>query len=179
MFKVLQFALKHKSSIRRCAFTFCEDELPSRIDFSKRRYGGPYSKDQVEDVKVLLNIFKILFSLGPVFFLENASDIVSTSRHIKIHYFKLNLKSSILSPDLLSSVIIVLTLPIHVFLIKLLWERYAPTLVLNFFKIIGFSIFTLLIFFLVYLLYDGIHMIMILTITVSLNIVSPQTQVPY
>ena len=156
LFKVLLFALKHKSPIRRSAFTFCEDELPSRIDFSKRRYGGPYSTDQVEDVKVLLNILKILFSLGPVFFLENASDIVSTSRHIQIQYFKLHLKSSILSPDLLSSVIIVLTLPTHVFLIKPLWERYAPTLVLNFFKRIGFSIFTLIIFFLVYLLYDGI-----------------------
>ena len=156
LFKVLLFALKHKSPIRRSAFTFCEDELPSRIDFSKRRYGGPYSTDQVEDVKVLLNILKILFSLGPVFFLENACDIVSTSRHIKIHYFKFHLKSSILSPDLLSSVIIILTLPTHVFLIKPLWERYVPTLVPNFFKRIGFSIFTLIIFFLVYLLYDGI-----------------------
>ena len=156
LFKVLLFALKYKSPITRSAFTFCEDELPSRIDFSKIRYGGPYSTDQVEDVKVLLNILKILFSLGPVFFLENSCDIVSTSRHIKIHYFKFHLKSSILSPDLLSSVIIILTLPTHVFLIKPLWERYVPTLVPNFFKRIGFSIFTLIIFFLVYLLYDGI-----------------------
>ena len=76
LFKVLLFALKHKSPIRRSAFTFCEDELPSRIDFSKRRYEGPYSTDQVEDVKVLLNILIILFSLRLVFFLENASDIV-------------------------------------------------------------------------------------------------------
>ena len=147
LIKVLLFALKHKSPIRRSAFTYCEDELPSRIDFSKRRYGGPYSTDQVENVKVLLNILKMLFSLGPVFFLENASDIVSTSRHLQIHYFKLHLKSSILSPDLLSSVVIVITLPTHVFLIKPLWERYAPTLVPNFFKRIGFSIFTLIIFF--------------------------------
>ena len=50
----------------------------------------------------------------------------------------------------------VVTLPVHVFLIKPLCERYAPTLVPNFFKRIGFSIFTLIIFFLVYLLYDGI-----------------------
>ena len=42
------------------------------------------------------------------------------------------------------------------FLIKPLWERYAPRLFSNFFKRIGFSIFTLIIFFLVYLLYDGI-----------------------
>ena len=69
---VLLFALKHKSPIRRSAFTFCEDELPSRIDFSKRRYGGPYSTDQVENVKVLLNILKILFSSGLVLFLEFA-----------------------------------------------------------------------------------------------------------
>ena len=54
---VLLFALKHKSPIRGSASMFCVDKLLSRIDFSKR-CGGPYSTDQVEDFKVLLNIQK-------------------------------------------------------------------------------------------------------------------------
>ena len=79
---VLLFASKHKSPIRRSAFPFCKDELLSRIDFSKRRYGGPYSTDQVENVKVLLNILKVLFSSGPVFLLEFAAVIISSVLHL-------------------------------------------------------------------------------------------------
>ena len=55
--EVFIFALKHKSPIRRSDITFHKDELPSRIDFTKRRHGGPYFPDQVEDVKVLLNMY--------------------------------------------------------------------------------------------------------------------------
>ena len=153
---VLLFALKHKSPIRRSAFTFCEDELPSRIDFSKRRYGGPYSTDQVENVKVLLNILKVLFSSGPVFFLEFAAIIISTGHHSRIDYIKHYFSSVYLGPDLLSSVFIIFTLPLHVFFIKPLLEKCAPTLTLNYFKRIGLSILILTAFIVMYLLYDGL-----------------------
>ena len=52
--KVIKYAIKHKHPQFRSAFTYCEDELPSRIDFSKRRYGGPFTTEQVEDVKMFL-----------------------------------------------------------------------------------------------------------------------------
>ena len=55
--EVFIYALKHKSPIRRCDFTFHEDELPSKIDFTNIRHGRPYFTDQVEDVKVLLNMY--------------------------------------------------------------------------------------------------------------------------
>jgi len=68
--KVLCFAIWHNKPIRRSAFTFWENTRPSRLDFGKQRYGGPYSTEQVENVKVLLNILKVVLSLGPFFFLE-------------------------------------------------------------------------------------------------------------
>ena len=73
--KVIQFAIYHKNPIRRSAFTYCEDELPSRMDLAKEKYGGPFSTEEVEDVKVFLGIFCLLLTLGPVF----ASDIARTS----------------------------------------------------------------------------------------------------
>ena len=58
IYGVLKYAVKNKRPRCRSAFTYCEDELPSRIDFGKRKYGGPFSTEQVEDVKTF---FRLLF----------------------------------------------------------------------------------------------------------------------
>ena len=68
--KVLNFARKHKYPLQRSAFTYCDDERPSRIDFAKSRYGGPFTTEQVEDVKAFLRIFTLLLSLGATFMME-------------------------------------------------------------------------------------------------------------
>ena len=70
VFKVLNFARKNKYPLRRSAFTFCDDFIPSRIDFAKERYGGPFTTPQVEDVKTLLRIVAVFLSLGPLMILE-------------------------------------------------------------------------------------------------------------
>lgn len=62
--QVLRFAVKHKRPIRRSAFTFCEDERPSRIDLAKTKYGGPFSTEQVEDVKTCLRVILVLICIS-------------------------------------------------------------------------------------------------------------------
>ena len=54
IYKVVRYAIKNKHPQCRSAFTYCEDELPSRIDFSKSKYGGPFTTEQVEDIKTFL-----------------------------------------------------------------------------------------------------------------------------
>ena len=44
VYKVIRYAINNKHPICRSAFTYCEDELPSRIDFGKSKYGGPDSQ---------------------------------------------------------------------------------------------------------------------------------------
>ena len=56
VYDVIKYAVKNKHPRLRSAFTFCEDEKPSRIDFGKRKYGGPFTTEQVEDVKTLFRI---------------------------------------------------------------------------------------------------------------------------
>ena len=65
--KVIKFARRHRAPIRRSAFTYCEDELPSRFDLGKEKYGGPFSTEEVEDVKTFLGIFCILLTFWSVF----------------------------------------------------------------------------------------------------------------
>ena len=70
VFKIINFARKHKHPLRRSAFTYCDNYIPSRLDFAKERYGGPFTTEQVENVKTFLRILTVLFSIGPVFALE-------------------------------------------------------------------------------------------------------------
>ena len=53
---LVKFAKDHSNPIRRSAFTYCENELPSRLDLGKEKYGGPFTTEQVENVKAFLGI---------------------------------------------------------------------------------------------------------------------------
>ena len=65
IYKVIKYAIKHKHPRQRSAFTYCEDTIPSRIDFGKSKYGGPFTTEQVEDVKTLLRTITLIL-LGSV-----------------------------------------------------------------------------------------------------------------
>ena len=60
VYSVVRYAIKHKHPECRSAFTYCEDDPPSRIDFGKRKYGGPFTTEQVEDVKTFLRFIVIM-----------------------------------------------------------------------------------------------------------------------
>ena len=61
IYGVIKYAIKNKYPRQRSAFTYCEDELPSRIDFGKMKYGGPFTTEQVEDVKTMFRVTAVLF----------------------------------------------------------------------------------------------------------------------
>ena len=73
VYKVTNFARLHKYPLRRSAFTFCTEELPSRMDVGKSKFGGPFTTKQVEDVKAFWGIFKVLLSIGPAFYLQTVT----------------------------------------------------------------------------------------------------------
>ena len=145
--RVVKFAAQHNKPIKRSAFTYCESNYPSRLDFGKQRYGGPFTTEQVEDVKTFLNILKVLSCLGPVFFLEQCT---VHFRHGIHHYYystdfwKVQIFNGVLSPALA-----VISVPL---LMKCFLRRCFPSI----FKRMGFSIACLLFIFLVYILYNAI-----------------------
>ena len=63
IYRVLKFAVKHKVPLNRSAFTYWEEDLPSRIDLGKSKYGGPFTTEQVEDVKTILRLLPISLPL--------------------------------------------------------------------------------------------------------------------
>ena len=66
IYLVLRYAMKNKYPRMRSAFTFWEDKPYTRIDLGKRKYGGPFTTEQVEDVKTFFRILLVImtFSLG-------------------------------------------------------------------------------------------------------------------
>ena len=56
---ILKYAWTHKYPGFRSAFTYQDHRRPSRIDYAQAIYGGPFSTEQVEDVKTFLRIIFI------------------------------------------------------------------------------------------------------------------------
>ena len=63
VYKVLKYSYEHKYPERRSAFTYWEIDAPSRIDFGKQKYGGPFTNEQVEDVKAMFRLILLIVSL--------------------------------------------------------------------------------------------------------------------
>ncbi len=135
LFRVIKFTVKHKKPIKRSAFTYC-DEIPSRIDYGKLRYGGPFTTEQVEDVEVLLSILIVLVSLGPVFILDFNVNIILQFYIRENEHKQTFLSDTVKGVDLTTSLITILSLPFLYFIIKPISNR----LNLGMFKRMGLSI---------------------------------------
>ena len=81
IYRVLKYALKHKYAQQRSAFTYCEDELPTRLDFGKSKYGGPFTTEQVEDVKTFFRALGLLLIVSFIYAMRDEN-------YFQMHLFK-------------------------------------------------------------------------------------------
>ena len=129
--RVIKFAYKHKVPLRRSAFTYCEDEPPSRLDLAKQKYGDPFTTRQVEDVKAFLGILKVLLTASPVFYLHIVTQTLlpSFARHNNVFvsyqdnhkqevYLEGAARRIMISNGLLSPCLIVFIIPLYLSLIR-------------------------------------------------------------
>ena len=58
--KVLNYARKNKYPRLRSALTYWEESAPSRLDLGKDKYGGPFTEEEVEDVKTFFRYVPLL-----------------------------------------------------------------------------------------------------------------------
>ena len=80
---VLRYSWKHKCPENRSAFTYWEEDIPKRIDLGKHKYGGPFTNEEVENVKTF---FRILFLLLSLFGYHFTDDTFSLSQQLKLQY---------------------------------------------------------------------------------------------
>ena len=132
VYKVLRFAKDHTNPIRRSAFTYCEDELPSRLDLGKEKYGGPFTTEQVENVKAFIGIVRVLLTIGPIFFAdvafsENLPGLVRTNsydyyfNHVDVPSYAYFYGSGCLTPLLM-----LILIPLYLCLFRPLIQDHIP-----------------------------------------------------
>ena len=130
IYKVIQYAIKNKCPQRRSAFTYCEDELPSRIDFGKSKYGGPFTTEQVEDVKTFLRllIFIAVASVlaGQVVILLKVSDEMN-NRFIRDTISIAECYMENLHVHIFSHSAIAVVMPLHEFVLYPAFQKCTPS----------------------------------------------------
>ena len=77
---VLKYAKSHKYPESRSAFTYNDQESYNHINFAKERYGGPYSTEEVEDVKTFGRILILFLSLFGFLLTDNTGILIQQYR---------------------------------------------------------------------------------------------------
>ena len=137
VYRVVKFAYQHKVPLRRSAFTYCDEESPTRLDVGKHKYGGPFTTKQVEDVKTFWGILKVLITIGPVFLLQTATQtmlpmfakhsniFLNTTSHHEVHP-EGGARHILISNGLLSPLLVVICIPLYLCWIRQHITYYIP-----------------------------------------------------
>ena len=125
IFKVLKYARHHSQPVFRSAFTY--GEVPSRLDLAKNRYGGPFTTEEVENVKTFGRILLVLISLFGFLLIPNT--LSSFTAYYNYYYFSDEQQSAseyfILYYVNIQYILPVLLIPVHMLIIRPCFNRYT------------------------------------------------------
>ena len=134
---VLNYARKNNYPRNRSALTYWEQDVPSRLDLGKNKYGGPFSEEEIENVKTSLILVPIIFICAmrgivvPVEWLQQ--------HHMTVTFGK-NLKCLFRDELELTHMLATFGIPLYHFIIRPLLQnmtKYTPSML----KVIGVSLF--------------------------------------
>ena len=126
IFKVLNYARKTKYPEHRSAFTYIDEEEPSRLDYGKHKFGGPFTEEEVEDVKTIFRLLPLLLNML-------GASINCTINAYKFLDLQYNIIILFVSPLLL--------IPAYRFIVFPLLHKHIPSLL----KIVGAGLVIILI----------------------------------
>ena len=84
IFRVLKYAIKNKYPRLRSAFAYWDNQHCSRIDIGKSKYGGPFSTEEVESVKIFWRIVGMMVACS--FFAGLVINILSVGYRMEYHF---------------------------------------------------------------------------------------------
>ena len=117
--RVLCYARKHKYPENRSALTYWEEEAPSGLDLGKDKYGGPFTEEEVEDVKTVFRMLPLF--IGIIAFVLSDDYYWSA-----IDSFTLPTCLAVTdSPYYFCSVILML---VYLFFIRVCFYKYIPSM---------------------------------------------------
>ena len=126
IFQVLNYARKNKCPRLRSALTYIDEEHPSRLDFGKHKFGGPFTEEEVEDIKTIFRLIPLLLSVFGVIFLCEIGP-----RQIPVAKYTIKCVSSLRYCT--NSITAFILIPVYRFIVYPLVHKYVPSLL----KMIG------------------------------------------
>ena len=142
--KVLNYARKNKYLTSRSALTYWEESAPSRLDLGKDKYGGPFTEEEVEDVKTFFRFLPLLVCLFGVTVV--ASAIALPSLHVSNNI----VGNCILYSESIIYVILSILLGTYKIVFSKRCYKYAPSML----KRIGLGLCLLLLYVIVLIAMD-------------------------
>ena len=117
--RVLCYARKHKYPENRSALTYWEEEAPSRLDLGKIKYGGPFTEEEVEDVKTVFRMLPLFIGFIAIIL----SDDVYWSA---VDSF--TLPTCLAVTDTYYSLCSVILMLVYLFFIRVCFYKYIPSM---------------------------------------------------
>lgn len=128
IFRVLKYAAKHRFPEQRSALTYWENKLPTRLDNGKSKYGGPFTTEQVEDVKTFWRVLVIILIIS-LFNLPLAPQLESTtSLESKFGSFKTRCAEAASSSAYTPYAFITYSIPLYELLIYPCLRKSGPSI---------------------------------------------------
>ena len=135
--KVLKYASKNKYPRNRSALTYWEENYPSRLDLGKEKYGGPFTEEQVENVKVVMRLTPLFICIV---------GLVCAGNIKWISYYKSNKESSFfdcfMSKNALHTLVASFLILFYQFIIHPCFHKYIPSMLKRIGVGLVFSLFT-------------------------------------
>ena len=137
---MLNYARKNNCPQLRSAFTYIDEEQPSRLDFGKHKFGGPFTEEEVEDVKTIFRIIPLLVAaLGPGILSLELYDQLGL--HTKIAAYAKMFECMSDFKITLSYALFFIMIPVYRFIVHPLIGKYLP----NMLRITGVGLFLCLV----------------------------------
>ena len=131
--EVLVYVYRHPSPVNRSAFTYNNDQV-SRIDYCKTRFGGPFTTEQVEDVKTFFRILLVFVGLIGFRFTDEtggiATQIAILSSYRNTTTISYEPWFNFLTADIfgISALMILISIPIYQLIFKKVSSKWQPSM---------------------------------------------------
>ena len=120
--RVLNYARKHKYPENRSALTYWEEEIPSRLNLGKEKYGGPFSEEEVENVKTIFHMIPLFISMIAFGCTDEVYWNIISGQVIKVSY--ISCFTSLNFFKFLTSTVLL----VCYFLLRLCLHKYIPSM---------------------------------------------------
>ena len=122
--KVLNYARKNKYPRNRSALTYWEENYPSRLDLGKEKYGGPFTEEEVENVKTVLRMIPLMTCIVGL----GCADEVYWSIMEGVDLINSSFKSCFISSNIMKFITPAFLLLLHQFFIYPCFNKYIPSM---------------------------------------------------